>query len=569
LLAAALAPEWVIHPRHDAEAALRLAVELEAPLAAAHALVNRGVDTERAAQRFLKPTLDDLHDPGSLRGLDSALARIEVALLSGERILVHGDYDVDGITSTFLLYSVLRDLGGAVDYHIPHRTRDGYGLSDSAIGGAQRRGCSLIITVDCGITAVAAAERASALGIDTVITDHHEPPAALPRAAAIVNPRRPGCEYPFKSLAGVGVTFKLAQALLQPRGGLERAREYLDVVAIGTIADVVPLTGENRVLAVHGLERLNASPRPGLRALAEVAQLRGRITSREVAYGLAPRINAAGRMGNAEQGLRLLLAREAAEARACAESLQEDNDLRRQKDEEVLADALRRVEAELDWPNSAALVLWSSEWHPGVIGIVASRLVERFHRPTVLVALNGDRGRGSGRSLPGLDLNAMLGHCDDLLEGWGGHALAAGMSVRRERLPELRTRLEALVREHTPPGAFAPRLVVDAEITLNACTLGTVEWLERLSPYGLDNPEPLFRANGLVIESCAAVGGGKHIRVTLRDATGRAEAVGFGLGACAAEFPRGTRCQAVFALTRNEWQGETRVQLKLKGVRAG
>ena len=569
MLASTTAPEWVMHPRRDAEAALRLAGELGSPVSVAHALVNRGVDSERAAQRFLAPSLEDLHDPAALLDMDLALRRIELALWSGERILVHGDYDVDGITSTFLLCTVLRDLGGRVEHHIPHRTREGYGLSETAVELARRRGCSLIITVDCGITAASAVERASALGIDTVITDHHEPPVALPKAAAIVNPRRPGCEYPFKSLAGVGVTFKLAQALLEGRGGIERAGEFLDIVALGTIADVVPLTGENRVLARLGLERLNGSRRPGLRALAEVAQLRGRVTSREVAYVLAPRINAAGRMGNAEQGLRLLLARDAEEAMACAESLEEDNQRRRSHDEKALADAVRLVESEPDWARRSALVLWSGDWHPGVIGIVASRLVERFQRPTVLVALDGERGRGSGRSLPGLDLTAVLGRCDDLLEGWGGHALAAGLTVRRDRLPELRARVESLVQASLPAGAFQPRVVVDADIALHDCSLETADWLERLSPYGLDNAEPLFRSEGLMVESATATGGGKHLRLNLRDGTGRAEAVGFGLGALAAELPRGTRCQAVFVPMRNEWQGEARLQLKLKGVRAG
>jgi single-stranded-DNA-specific exonuclease len=558
-----------MHPLHDRDAALRLAVELGCPIPIAHALLHRGVNSEAAARRFLAPTLDDLHDPGTLQDLDRAVARIALAVWRGERILVHGDYDVDGITSTFLLYAVLRELGGRVEHHIPHRTRDGYGLSDHAIEQAQRRGCSLIVTVDCGITAVAAVERAKALGVDTVITDHHEPPPVLPGAAAVVNPRRPGCAYPFKTLAGVGVTFKLAQALLEGRGGLERAREFLDVVALGTIADVVPLTGENRVLARHGLDRLNDSPRPGLAALAEVAQIRGRITSREVAYVLAPRINAAGRMGNAEQGLRLLLARDDAEAFACAESLQEDNERRRGYDEKALAEALRLVESEPAEPERAALVLWSSEWHPGVIGIVASRLVERFQRPAVLVALQGERGRGSGRSLPGLDLTTVLARCDDLLEGWGGHALAAGLSVRRERLPEFRARVESLVREHRPAGAIAPRIVMDADVTLGDCNSGMVEWLERLSPHGLDNTEPLFRASGLVVESAATVGGGKHLRLGLSDGTGRAEAVGFGLGGRAAGLRRGSRCQAVFAPTRDEWQGVPRIQLKLRGVRAG
>lgn len=484
---------------------------------------------------------------------------------------------MDGITSTFLLHAVLTELGGRAEPYIPPRRLDNFGLSKAGIQKARHLGCSLIVTVDCGITAVTAVESANALGIDTVITDHHELPAVLPPAIAIVNPRRPGCGYPFKALAGVGVTFKLAQALLMGRGGLDRARDFLDVVALGTIADVVPLTGENRVLARLGLERLNVALRPGLRALMEVAKAEGRrVTSREVAFVLGPRINAAGRMGNAEQGLRLLMARDAAEASAVADSLEEDNRSRRVLDEKVLAEAVPLVQSELDWPNCAAIVLWSDEWHPGVIGIVASRLVERFQRPTILVTFFGEHdpgdpcdrlGRGSCRSLPGIDLNAVLGRCDDLLESWGGHALAAGFSVRRDRLPEFRARIDSLVREHAPPGAFTPRIVVDAEVVLRDCVLETVDWLDRLSPHGLDNPEPVFQASGLVVDSAGTVGGGKHLRAVFRDGTGRAEAVGFGLGALAPELARGTKCEAAFVPTRNEWQGETRVQLKLKGVR--
>ena len=556
-----------MHPRHDADRALRLADALGAPIPVAHALGNRGVDSESQALRFLAPTLDDLHDPAALRDLDLAIERIGLALLRGERILVHGDYDVDGITSTFLMHAVLAELGGRVDYHIPHRTRDGYGLSEGAVDQAHRRGCTLIVTVDCGITAAQAVRRAADLGIDTVITDHHEPPQVLPDAFAIVNPRRPGCAYPFKALAGVGVAFKLAQGLLRGNGGLERARDYLDVVALGTIADVVSLTGENRVLARHGLERLNGVARPGLQALREIAQLKGRITSREVAYVLAPRINAAGRMGNADQGLRLLMARDAGEASALAESLEEDNRRRRDLDEGVLEDAVKRVETEMSLADSPAIVLWSDTWHPGVIGIVASRLVERFRRPTVLIAMDGERGRGSGRSLPGLDLNALLGRCGDLLEGWGGHALAAGLSVRRERLAELGARIGSLVREAQPEGTVLPRIVVDAEITLGECGHPTLDWLDRLSPHGLDNPDPIFIAKHLLVESASAVGGGKHLRATLRDGSGRAEAVGFGLGSLARELGRGTRCEAVFVASRDEWQGEARLQLKLKGVR--
>jgi single-stranded-DNA-specific exonuclease len=534
----------------------------------AHALVNRGVDDVEAAHRYLEPALADLHDPFLLRDLDVAAQRIQRALAAGERIFIHGDYDVDGITATFLLYSVLRDLGGRVETRIPHRTRDGYGLSVEAVEEAHRRDCRLVVTVDCGVTAVEAVDRGRALGLDTIITDHHAPPATLPAAVAIVNPLRPGCAYPFKALAGVGVTFKLAEALFQGRGGVERAREYLDVVALGTIADVVPLVGENRVLAKHGLARLNRTNRIGLQALMDVSGLgRRQVTSGQVAFVLAPRINAGGRMGNAEQGLRLLLARDAAEARDLAQSLEDDNERRRRYDEEALVEATRQVESELDWPNCASILLWSENWHPGVIGIVASRLVERFQRPAVLVALDGDRGRGSGRSLPGLDLNAVLTECADLLDAHGGHAYAAGLTVHRSRLPELRARLEALVRARVSTEAFVPRLSVDADLRLNECDLSLVEWVERMSPHGLDNPEPLFQATDLSVESATQVGQGRHLRLRVRDATGVADAIGFGLGERAVELARARRCALAFAPSRNEWLGETRVQLKVKGVR--
>jgi single-stranded-DNA-specific exonuclease len=568
MIAPRTAPQWVPHPRADHDCARRLAGELDAPLAAATVLVHRGVRTVSQAERFLRPTLADLHDPHQLLGLDQAVERIERAVRGGERILIFGDYDVDGITATFLLHSVLRDLGARASCRLPHRTRDGYGLTPAAVEQAAAQQVGLIVTVDCGITAHDAVLRAGALGIDVVVTDHHEPGGSLPAAAAVVNPLREGCSYPFKSLAGVGVAFKLAEALLRERGGRERASEFLDVVAIGTIADVVPLVGENRVLARAGLERLGRTNRPGLRALRSVAGIEGgEVSSGQVAFVLAPRINAAGRMGNAEQSLRLLMAREEGEARACAESLEEDNRRRREADEEVLAQAVLRVETELKWPECASILLWSERWHPGVIGIVASRLVERFQRPALLVALDGGRGRGSGRSLPGVDLTRLLGRCDDLLEGYGGHSLAAGLTVRRERLPELQARFEALVREQVPAEAFVRRLVLDGELAFSACDLPLVGWLDRLSPHGLGNPEPLYSASGVRVESSSAVGGGRHLRLRLRDGTSTAEAIGFGLGDRLESVRQAAWCDVAFVPTRNEWAGETKVQLKVKDVR--
>jgi single-stranded-DNA-specific exonuclease len=567
LITRSLPVQWTLHPRHQPERGLALARDLGAPPAVGLALVNRGIDDLEAARRFLDPALEDLHEPAGLCDLGVAVERIRRAIADGERLLVHGDYDVDGITATFLVYAVLRDLGAQVEYRIPHRTRDGYGLTEAGVDEARRRGCGLIVTVDCGVTAVEAVIHARTLGIDVVVTDHHEPPAVLPPALAVVDPLRPDCSYPFKSLAGVGVAFKLAEALLRGRGGIERAREYLDVVALGTIADVVPLVGENRVLARLGLDLLNRTQRPGLRAMIDVAGLGGRrLASSHVAFVIAPRINAAGRMGHAEQGLRLLLAPDEREGRAYAESLDEDNARRRQEDERALVEAEQRVRTELGWPDCSSIVLWSEGWHPGVIGIVASRLVERFQRPTILVALDGERGRGSGRSLAAVDLHRTLERMSDLLESHGGHALAAGLSVRRERLPELRRRFEALVREQAGPEDFVKRLTLDGDLALRDCDLDLIEWLDRLSPHGLENPEPLFRAHDVEVESCSAVRNG-HLKLRLRDGTGTADAIGFGMGALAPELPRGRRCEVAFVPSANEWMGETRVQLKLKGVR--
>jgi len=559
---------WVVHPRRSSEKATRLAQLLRAPMAVAHTLVNRGIDTENKAWSYLEPSIEDLHDPAEMLDLDRAAERILAGIARKERIFIQGDYDVDGITSTFLLYSALVELGAAAEYHIPDRIKDGYGLTVEAIDEARRRNCTLVVTVDCGITAVEAVAHATSLGIDTVITDHHEPPAVLPTAHAIINPLRPGCPYPFKSLAGVGVTFKLVERLFEAKGGLDHARDYLDVVALGTIADVVPLVGENRVLARLGLDRLNEGKSLGLAALIEKVNLKGkRISSGQVAFVLAPRINAAGRMGNAEQGLRLLLARDQQEAKAIAGSLEEDNDERRKKDEKALVEAERRVTEELAYPDCSSILLWSDTWHPGVIGIVASRLVERFQRPAVLVALDGERGRGSGRSLPGLDLTQLLDGCHDLLIAHGGHAFAAGLTVERSRLPELRERLEKLAREQFQPDQFTTQLELDTDLRVADCNEELVEWLERMTPFGLDNPEPVFHLQNAQIESVSTVGAGKHVRFTVREGSATVEAIGFGMGELKSRLDSLRQADLAFVPTLNTWNNQQRVQLKLKGVR--
>jgi len=492
--AASAQAHWVIHPRRDEGRACALAAALDAPLPVAHALVNRGIDSADRARRFLEPALENLSDPRQMLGMDQAAARIHAAIAGREKIFILGDYDVDGITSTFLLYSVLRALGAQAEYHIPSRG-DGYGPTRETMDRARRSGCGLVVTVDCGITAVEAVAYGRTLGIDTVITDHHEPHDPLPGAVAIVNPRQPGCPYPFKSLAGVGVAFKLAQVLLGEAESVDRARRYLDVVALGTIADVVPLVDENRILAREGLELLNRRERPGLRALMNIARLgEKRVTSSHVAFVLAPRINACARMDDPEQGVRLLLASQEDEAAACAESLEEYNDARRGLDSSVLAEACDMLEkqrvTDLESGRTTdrrSIVLWSKEWKAGVIGIVASRLVERYRVPTLLVSRVTDRGgreqwRGSGRTVPRLSLVQLLDGCHDLLVQHGGHEFAAGLTIREENLPALRDRFEQLVSERYDPAKFTPRHEVDDDLDVAGCTHDIVEWIDRMAP---------------------------------------------------------------------------------------
>ena len=589
---------WVLHPKHDPEAADRLARAKELKLAMAHVLVNRGVRNPEAATAFLSPNEEHLHTPSDMLGLERAAERIRTAIERGERIFIQGDYDVDGITSTFLLYRVLKsELGADVVHRIPNRLTDGYGLSNVAVDQAHEKGCRLIVTVDCGITANEAVDYARGLGIDVVVTDHHEPPAVLPQAYAIVNPLQPGCAYPFKHLAGVGVTFKLVQQLLSApqqelRLALEsdgedpqlgRAKQYLDVVALGTIADVVPLVGENRVLARLGLDQLNMATRPGLHALLEESPKRlsaakggptKPLSSTHVAFVLAPRINAAGRMGKAERGLDLLLAEDRDEARRIARELEMLNADRRERDTLVREQASQRADRELsENPGQRSLVLADEGWHQGVIGIVASRLVERVHKPTVLISLHDGIGRGSGRSIPGVDLTRILQGCDDLLIAHGGHAFAAGLTVAIDQLPAFRERFERLVQEALASEDFVPRIAYEAEVDPAECDLELVEALDQLAPFGLDNPEPIFRMNDVRILHAKEVGQGKHIRFDVacagREERGHTlEAIGFGLAEHLdlESLRPSARADLLVVPTLNEFMGRSRVQLKVRAV---
>ncbi len=499
---------------------------LPAPLC--ELLVRRGFTAEPSTRRFLRPSFSDLHDPSALIDLPRAADRVERAIGTGETIFVHGDYDVDGMTGATLLSVALRELGGRTIPFVPNRARDGYDLSAAGVERAAAEGATLLVTADCGISAVEAVALAAEKGIDVIVTDHHRPGAELPAAHAIVNPNRPGHDYPFRELAGVGVAFKLVQELFTRQQVDEgRLNQYLDLVALGTIADQAPLCGENRTLAQFGLRVLNRSRRIGIRALSRVARV-GKwsdVRASDVGFRLAPRLNSVGRIGDPTDALRLLMTNDYAEADRLAEKIDQTNLIRRETDALVLEEARAKAAEQFDPSGDGALVLWGDGWHQGVIGIVASKLVDEFHRPVLLVGLEGERGRGSARSIPGFHLFDALRSLEDLFERFGGHAAAAGFEIRRDRLEELRTRMCAVTAGDLGP---VPERRVDQELPIGDVTPAVARGMIYLEPFGTGNPMPRFLARGVVLRETSVVGKeGIHVRTRLEDARGSLEAIAF------------------------------------------
>lgn len=562
------AARWVEPPPVSEESVARLSRRLDLPAELSRILVLRGVTDPESARSFLRPHLSALPTPGDLPDLTAAAWRLEAALAAGEQILVHGDYDADGLCSTALLTRGLAGLGARVTAFVPHRTRDGYDLSEPGLRRAEEVGARLIVTADCGIVAHAAVEQATAAGVDVIITDHHRPGVELPRAIAVVNPNRRDSAYPFRELAGVGVAFQLLAALYRRAGRVEgELNQHLDLVAIGTVADQTPLLGDNRILVRAGLRALARTRKPGLRALLERCGI-SEPTTRHVGFVLAPRLNSVGRMGSAEEGLRLLLTEDAEEARRLASVLERENVRRRSEDRAVTASALEAVERGFDGSPGPVAVVWGEGWHPGVLGIVASRLVERLHRPAVVVGFDGQVGRGSGRSCGGFHLLRALRQCGDLLERYGGHRMAAGFTVRRERVEALADRLRAVAARELDEDSRIPRLELELEVPLSAATPELHRWLSHLAPFGEANPEPLLLTRRVRVESARAVGPeGKHLRAVLVSEGGaRLPAIGFGLGPRIGEAIGGAR-DVAFELAADRWRGTARYQARVRDFR--
>ena len=549
-------------------AALRAMERAGVPPLAAMALCARGLDTPEKARAFLDAGRGRLLDPMGLRDMDRAAARVRRALDGGETIAVYGDYDVDGITATSLLTDFLRREGGRVIPYIPDRMEEGYGLNREAIAALHARGVGLIVTVDCGITAVEEAGCAAGLGVDLVITDHHECKEALPAAAAVVDPRRPDCPYPFKHLAGVGVALKLVLALGGPDRAEELLGEYADLAAIGTVADVMSLTGENRTIVRLGLAELRRTRRPALKALLHEAGLDEKpLTSMAVGYTLAPRINASGRMGCAALAGELLLTGDRARGEELARRLCVLNRERQAIEADIFAQCLTLVEA-LPRSRRHALVLAGRDWHQGVVGIVASRLAEKYACPAFMICLQDGKGKGSCRSFAGFNLFAALEHCAPLLEGFGGHALAAGFTIREENIPAFAAAMNDYVLAATGGEEMVSVLDVDGELErAELLTLEGVEGLDLLEPYGAGNPKPVFSLSGCLVSALSEVGGGRHLKLKLAAGGRSFDAIFFSATAAEAGIEAGDRVDVAFTPQINEYRGWRSVQLQLCDLR--
>ncbi|TSK08057.1 MAG: single-stranded-DNA-specific exonuclease RecJ [Geobacter sp.] len=553
----------------DAGAIAELARSGVSPLIA-RLLAQRGVSTPDDAEAYLNPVLSRLHDPMLLKGMAQAVARLAHALSDNERVCVHGDYDVDGVTSSALLISFFRRIGLDCFPYIPKRLTEGYGLSAQGVAAAAQAGAKVLVTVDCGITAVAEAALCREAGIDLIVTDHHAPAAELPDACAIVNPLQPGCPFPFKSLAGVGVAFHLVVALrarLREEGRFERCsepdlREYLDLVALGTIADVVPLLGTNRVLTSYGLKQLSSGTRVGIEALKEVAGITGDIGCGAVGFRLAPRINAAGRLEDAALGLELLLCSDSPRARTIAKELDEAN-AERQALERATFEEARAMLEQGACRGRKSIVLGSEMWHPGVIGIVASRIVEMFHRPAILFAFEDGTGRGSGRSISRFHLLDAIKSCADHLQRFGGHSHAAGLSIAQDELERFALSFDEAAQEVLDADALTPTLAFDLELEAHAIDQGLVKELERLKPFGMGNPEPLFVLKGAVVEESRVLRGG-HLKLRVGQGGRSFDAIAFGLAEKG--VPDG-RVDLLFSPAINVWNGRTSLQLTVKDLR--
>jgi single-stranded-DNA-specific exonuclease len=565
----------------------QLSVSLDVSRTLAIILANRGIGSPEEADLFLNPSLDRLYDPYLMKGMEEAVAILCRALAAKEPILVCGDYDVDGVTGTALLVGLLRRFSDRVSYCIPHRVTEGYGLQSERIrdfsrqGGKlvhfSRQGGKLVLTVDCGISDIVEVEEGQAIGLSFIITDHHQPPEVLPPAEAIINPRQPGCAYPFKELAGVGIAFKLAQAMADRLGpgdehgdaaGERAAYDFLDLVALGTVADIVPLRDENRILVAHGLRRLNSRPRVGVKALKEAAGIGShQLTTSHISFALGPRINAAGRIGKADSAVDLLMEHRTDRASELAAWLNDENRRRQSIESGILREALEMLDGDPTLLDDDFLVLSSPSWHPGVIGIVASRLAERYGKPSILISTERDPGKGSARSTPDCDLFSSLLKCRYLLEAFGGHSYAAGLSIKPEKIAVLRRELNSLEAPSGKETKDRSAVEIDAQVGFDDLRTPFLKELRRLMPFGQANPNPVFAVEHVFLSRAPWTVGNNHLRLSLSQKPFTRQAIGYHMGDLAESLSTQFSFHVAFSLDLDSRPAGRGSQLCLRDIR--
>ncbi len=561
---------WVFRKDIDPERAKSFALELQVPEIIATLLLQRGIDNYQKALTFFKPTENFMNDPFLMKGMDAAVDRVLLAVERKEKILIYGDYDVDGVTSTAVLSIFLKKLGRDVSYYIPDREKEGYGLSIDGIKEGVSRGASLIISVDCGITGHKEVSFAKENNVDFIISDHHEPLESLPEALAILNPKQTDDNYPFKELAGVGVVFKLIQGIVK-KADLDPsyADDLIDIVAVGTIADVVPMLHENKLIVKKGLEKINSSPSLGIKTLIDAAGLaRGEISTWNIIYGIAPRINAAGRLDTANSCVDLLITDDVNKALNIAYVLETQNRKRQSIDNNILKEALSIVNKKFKPENDYTIVLAKEDWHPGVIGICASRIMERYYRPTIMLSIIDGIGKGSARSIPEFDIYSALKECSEYMIEFGGHKLAAGMTIKKENIERFVNQFEEIASKKLSLDILIPKLKIDGYIVLDDINDEIIRMLKYLEPYVPVNEKPLFASRNLQVVGEPRVLNNNHLKFRVRDQYIVFDAIGFGLGKLKNRLVnKDKNPDMVFHINENNWGGKKTIQLNIKDIK--
>ena len=562
---------WKIKDVSDELTVQRLADSLNISPILARLLVLRNIITFNEARHFFRPSLDSLHDPFLMDQMEEATTRVITALTENQKICIYGDYDVDGTCATALLYMFLKELYANVEFYIPRRLEEGYGLSTSAMDAVKAMGTNLMIAVDCGITAIEETNYANELGIDVIICDHHQPKEELPNAFAVLDPLKPGCNYPFKYLSGAGVAFKLAQGLCERIGKRGLPLKYLDLVALAGAADIVPIIDENRILVNEGLNQINLGPRPGIEALIELSKLKpGQLTSGQIVFTIAPRINAVGRLGDAERAVNLLIANNKKDALELAEVLETENYERRKIDVDTFEAAKEIVETQFDLDDELAIVLHDENWHPGVIGIVASRLVEKYYRPSVLLTTIDGVAKGSARSINGFNIYDALQKCEDLLLHFGGHQAAAGLALELDKIDEFRLRLNEILKSSISSDDLLQEIIIDSKIKFSEITPKFLRILEQFSPFGPANLRPIFLAEDVHVVNAPRVVGNNHILASFKQNGSDKifDSIGFNMGEYF-ETIKDNNCELdiVFSIDKIIRDNRIYPQLKLKDIK--